>query len=30
MFKLGPFEYGTMIEASEIRSPHIWEKLAKR
>jgi hypothetical protein len=29
LFKIGPFEYGTMLEASEIRSPYIWEKLAK-
>ena len=29
LFKMGPFELGTMIEASEIRSPHIWEKFAK-
>ena len=30
LFKMGPLEFGTMIETSEIRSHYIREKLAKK
>jgi len=30
LFKMGPLEFGTMIEASEIRSPYIWEETSQK
>lgn len=28
MVKIGPYEFGILIEASEVRTPYPWEKLA--
>ena len=28
MVKIGPHEFGILIEASEVRAPYLWEKLA--
>jgi cytochrome c-type biogenesis protein CcmE len=30
MIKIGPYEFGSMISAEEIRSPYPWEKLASK